>query len=84
MSQSEGDGDRGMGTPDQTPMQHSGLRPPVGSVTPQWCDKNCTDQVRGCASLREQLAWDRILALHRKGQAHADPAEVPQATDPWQ
>lgn len=75
MSQTEADGDRGIGTPDQPPVELSGVRPTSGSAAPQRCDTNCTNHAVGCASVRERLAWDRILALHREGQAQADPAK---------
>ena len=84
MSQTEADGDRGIGTPDQPPVELSGVRPTSGSAAPQRCDTNCTNHAVGCASVGERLAWDRILALHREGQAQADPAKVPEATDPGQ
>jgi hypothetical protein len=78
MSQTEADGDRGIGTPDQPPVEPSGERSTLRSAAPQRCDTNCTNHAVGCASLRERLAWDRILALHREGQTQADPAKVPK------
>jgi hypothetical protein len=83
MSQTETDGDRGIGTPDQPPVELSGVRPTLGSAAPQRCDTNCPHHAVGCASLRERLAWDRILALHREGQAQTDPAQNPRDHRPW-
>ena len=50
MSQTEADGDRGIGTPDQPPVELSGVRPNLG--------ERCTPKVRH--ELHKSCSWLRI------------------------